>query len=167
MSFDFVKEPVGPAHYEPEGIYLSPPFSGKRLIIQPWDFRPDQDGILYPGGEPLAGHNGVDFELPPGTEVLATDQGRVTEISHDPRGYGRLVRVTHLWGESIYAHLQGFSVETGQVVRRGDVLGFSGNSGKPSSPHLHFAIRIHPYDIADGWHGYTDPRPFLDPDALR
>ena len=57
-------------------------------------------------------------------------------------------------------------VTPGQTLRRGQRLGVSGNSGGSTGPHLHFAIRIHPYERADGWGGYSDPLPYLNPDGV-
>jgi murein DD-endopeptidase MepM/ murein hydrolase activator NlpD len=59
-------------------------------------------------------------------------------------GYGREVVVDHGHGvETLYAHLSGFAVITGQEVHRGDILGYVGSSGHSTGPHLHYEVRIH------------------------
>jgi len=163
VLFDFLNRPIERGQYEPEGIYISAPFEGRRRITQLWGANPAYYQQFQSGGVPLQGHNGLDFGLPNQSRVLATAQGRVVEIGNDPTGYGRYLKLQHVWGESLYAHLQGFSVEAGQVVRRGLLIGFSNNTGVSTGPHLHFAIRIYPYNHSDGWGGFSDPLPFLDP----
>ena len=96
--------------------------------------------------------------------LLATDDGRVAEVvTDDPSGFGNYVKLEHAWGESIYAHMHSFNVRNGQVVRRGTVIGLSGSTGFSDGPHLHFSIRIHPYERTDGWGGFSDPLPYLNP----
>ncbi len=163
MSFDFLSRPIERGQYEPEGIYLSAPFEGRRRITQLWGENPGFYLQFRPGGVPLRGHNGLDFGLPDQTRLLAAERGRVIEIGNDPGGYGRYLKLQHLWGESLYAHMQGFAVEAGQIAQRGLLIGFSNNTGVSSGPHLHFAIRIFPYNRSDGWGGFSDPLPFLDP----
>ena len=68
----------------------------------------------------------------------------------------------HLWGESLHAHLDRIDVRVGQKVNEGDQVGLSGNTGMSTGPHLHFSIRVHPYDRKDGWGGFCDPTPYLD-----
>jgi len=163
VAFDFLSRPIERGHYEPEGIFLTAPFEGRRRITQMWGVNPAFYQQFFPGGVALRGHNGLDFAMPDHSRLLATDQGRVIEIGNDGSGYGRFIKMQHPWGESLYAHMQGFAVEAGQFVQRGALLGFSNNSGLSSTPHLHFAIRIFPYNRSDGWGGFSNPLPFLDP----
>ncbi|HYZ87219.1 MAG TPA: M23 family metallopeptidase [Bryobacteraceae bacterium] len=95
-------------------------------------------------------HSGVDLSTPVGTPVKVSGDG---VVSHSEWGgaYGRLVVVDHSGGlQTYYAHLSRLNVITGQVVRRGEVIGFSGISGRSSGPHLHYEVRrggipINPY----------------------
>jgi murein DD-endopeptidase MepM/ murein hydrolase activator NlpD len=152
---------------EPEGIYLSAPFQEHHRILQLWGVSPGYYTKFHIGSVPLKGHNGVDFDLPAGSMVLAVDDGEVIELGYDRSGYGRYLVLQHWWGESLYAHLQEFNVDSGQQIYRGQTIGFAGNSGVSPRPHLHLGIRIIPYDRFDGWGGYTNPLPFLDPKFIQ
>ena len=109
----------------------------------------------------LPGHNGLDWGMPVGTEILAVDDGIVIRIQESPDGFGKHVKLQHCWGQSLYAHLSEFKVVLNQPVERGQVIALSGNTGFSTGPHLHFGMRVKPYDKADGWYGYTNPHRFL------
>lgn len=112
-------------------------------------------------GVALRGHNGLDFGAPVGTAVVAVAAGQAVEVGEDPDGWGLYVKLEHGWGQSLYAHLLEQNVAQGTQVQAGQVVAFSGNSGISSGPHLHFGLRVAPYNRADGWGGYTDPTPYL------
>ncbi len=78
-----------------------------------------------------------------------TDAGAALTAGYEPGGLGHFALLAHSWGESIYA-TDRIEVTPGQTLRRGQRLGVSGNSGGSTGPHLHFAIRIHPHERADG-----------------
>lgn len=109
----------------------------------------------------LLGHNGLDYAVPVGTPVYTIDGGSVAEVADDPDGYGRYVKLTHTWGESIYAHLNTRSVVVNQAVAPGQQLATSGNTGNSTGPHLHLGTRINPNYRDDGWNGYSDPQVVL------
>ncbi len=117
-------------------------------------------------GVALRGHNGIDFLTPTGTQLYATDGGEVAQVGFEDGGFGNYILIRHPWGESIYAHLASTAVTPGQVVGRGQFIGVSDNSGGSSGPHLHFAIRVNPYQRTDGWGGFTDPLPYLPPNSF-
>lgn len=144
-------------------IRLSKPFAGSYRVTQLFGDRPEFYKQFSYDGVPLRGHNGVDFGAPVGTDVLATDDGEVVQVGYEARGFGYFVKLKHPWGESLYAHMKSVSVKEEAKVRRGDVLGPSGNTGNSSGPHLHFGIRILPFTRGDGWGGCCDPIPFMDP----
>jgi len=88
-------------------------------------------------------HEGLDFSAPIGTEIYATGDGTVLNVTVSPIGYGKYVEIDHGFGYStLYAHMDGFNVKPGQKVKRGDIIGFVGNTGKSSGPHLHYEVRI-------------------------
>lgn len=153
---------------KPTVTYLGAPFQGNFGIAQLWGENPQIYSKFTYDGVPLKGHNGIDFLTPLGTPLLAVDSGAVAEVvSNDPGGFGNYIKLTHSWGESLYAHLLSFSVQAGQRVNRGAVIGQSGNSGFTYGPHLHFAIRINPYVRADGWGGWSDCLPYVVPDKIQ
>lgn len=87
-------------------------------------------------------HTGLDIATPMGTPVHVTAEGVVT-YAGILRGYGRAVVVDHGHHlRTLYAHLSGFAAAVGQRVDRGDVIGFVGDSGRSTGPHLHYEVRI-------------------------
>lgn len=90
----------------------------------------------------LALHEGLDIVAPAGKEVHATGDGIVTKAGIET-GYGKVIYVSHGFGvTSVFGHLSGFKVEQGQKVRRGQVIGFVGSSGRSTGNHLHYEIRL-------------------------
>ena len=85
-------------------------------------------------------HRGQDFAVNLNTPVLATGDGVVTKAQYDS-GWGRYVKIDHGYGyETIYAHLYKINVKKGQKIKRGDVIGKSGNSGRAAGFHLHYEV---------------------------
>lgn len=86
-------------------------------------------------------HNGIDLANRIGTPIRAAASGRVVHVESQIGNYGRFVIVRHPDGfQTLYAHLQDFSVRTGQYVDRGQRLGTMGNTGRSTGPHLHFSV---------------------------
>ncbi len=86
-------------------------------------------------------HEGVDFSAPTGTEIYATGDGVVREADRSKSGYGNQIVIDHGFGyKTMYAHLQSFKVRVGQEVKRGQVIGTIGSTGKSTSPHLHYEV---------------------------
>jgi len=86
-------------------------------------------------------HYGMDFTAPNGTEVYATGDGVIKVLKSSKRGYGNKIIIDHGFGyETLYAHLDGFNVRQGQKVKRGDVIGYVGNTGLSTAPHLHYEV---------------------------
>ena len=87
-------------------------------------------------------HYGMDFSAKTGTEIYATGDGVVSKIKRSKRGYGNYVKINHGFGyETLYAHMSKYIVKKGQKVKRGEVIGFVGNSGISTAPHLHYEVR--------------------------
>lgn len=147
---------------EPEGIHLTLPLDAETAqLLQGWGDHATYHAQFTYNGVPLKGHPGVDLLAAPGAMILATDRGRVIEINNEPGGLGRYVKLDHRWGESLYAQAGEISVETGQSVERGQPIARAEMLRRPYPIHLHFAIRVHPYNRFDGWGGFSDPTPFL------
>jgi murein DD-endopeptidase MepM/ murein hydrolase activator NlpD len=88
-------------------------------------------------------HSGVDISAGFGEVVRATADG-IVQIASMASGYGREIMINHGNGiETIYGHLSGFAVATGQQVSRGQVIGYVGMSGRSTGPHLHYEVRVH------------------------
>jgi murein DD-endopeptidase MepM/ murein hydrolase activator NlpD len=88
-------------------------------------------------------HAGVDISAAMGTPVRAAADGVVYHAEYAGGGYGRLVVVDHGNGiRTWYAHLSRFEVVPGQEVRRGEIIAYSGATGRVTSPHLHFEVRM-------------------------
>ena len=87
-------------------------------------------------------HRGLDFSVPVGTGVRVTGDGIVIAVQQQ-RGFGRVIKVDHGNGViTVYAHLSEQLVESGEGVKRGQVIAKSGNTGRSSAPHLHYEIRL-------------------------
>jgi murein DD-endopeptidase MepM/ murein hydrolase activator NlpD len=88
-------------------------------------------------------HYGMDFTAPQGTEIYVTADGVVESTTQDKRGYGNHIIIDHGYGyKTIYAHLDRFNVRRGQRVKRGDIIGFVGNTGMSLAPHLHYEVHL-------------------------
>lgn len=143
------------------------PLNAKEYITQKFGARPDYYKQFTVGGVPLKGHEGLDLRAPNGTEVLATDDGYIQEaIDQYTKGYGRYIKISHSWGESVYAHLQEFKVYQGLQVKKGQIIALADNTGNSTGSHLHFGIRINPYNKSDGWGGYSDPEPHFSEEVV-
>ncbi len=88
-------------------------------------------------------HQGIDLAAPIGTPIYATADGLITEAGWNSGGYGNLIKVEHGKGiETRYAHLSSIAVRAGQRIRRGDVIGRMGSTGRSTGSHLHYEVRI-------------------------
>lgn len=109
---------------------------------------------LHPITKKVKMHSGVDFVAEPGTPVIATADGRVIEktFKEQGKGYGRHIAIQHdNVYVSVYTQLSGFNAEVGDVVKKGDVIGYVGSSGISTGPHLHYEVqkdgeRVNPAD---------------------
>ena len=116
-------------------------------------------GRQSPGGIGSTNHKGVDIGTPMGTPVLAAKSGTVTWASWNG-GYGNCIIISHGNGNStLYGHLSDYNVTTDQQVKQGQVIGYSGNTGNSTGPHLHFGIIensnwIDPLNYLTGWQYY-------------
>jgi murein DD-endopeptidase MepM/ murein hydrolase activator NlpD len=86
-------------------------------------------------------HYGMDFSARKGTPIYATGNGVVKRADNRSSGYGKHIRIDHGFGYiSLYAHLSKYNVRRGQRVKRGDIIGYVGNTGRSVGPHLHYEI---------------------------
>jgi murein DD-endopeptidase MepM/ murein hydrolase activator NlpD len=103
------------------------------------------DGFKFREIHPVLGtprmHYGQDFAVPYGTDVYATGDGTVIESGWNSGGFGNYIVIDHGYGlQSTYGHLSQIKVSKGMNIKRGDLIGLSGNTGTSSGPHLHYQI---------------------------
>jgi len=86
-------------------------------------------------------HTGIDIVAAPGTPVYATGDGTVSFAGTNNTGYGLHVIIDHGYGyETLYGHLSSIKVKEGDKVKRGDLIGYVGSTGKSVGPHLHYEV---------------------------
>lgn len=105
-------------------------------------------------------HPGIDFAVPENMPITSCSWGEVCEIGWSETGWGVYIKIKHENVISLYAHLNTIKVVRGCYVTQGQLLGYSGNTGNSSGPHLHFGI----YDSKkqdNGYKGYINPMPFF------
>lgn len=88
-------------------------------------------------------HTGIDFAASIGTPIYATADGKIDKVDVRFSGYGKMVEIDHGFGyRTRYAHMHDFAVKKGQTVKRGDLIGYVGNTGMSTAPHLHYEVLI-------------------------
>ena len=87
-------------------------------------------------------HDGIDFTAPTGTKIFAAGDGIVDEVRLSRTGYGNVVVINHGFGyKTLYAHCSKIPVKVGQKVTRGTIIGYVGNTGLSTGPHLHYEVQ--------------------------
>ena len=110
-------------------------------------FITDEYGYSRQTGEYSIAHKGVDYRAKEGTPVLALNRG-VVRVAKTYRNYGKTIVVDHGLGlMTFYMHLSKIKVNNGELVRRGQIIGLSGETGYAESPHLHLTVRINGISI--------------------
>ena len=108
-------------------------------------------------------HKGMDFTAPTGTPVYASGNGVVHRADNRASGFGEHIEIDHGYGyKTIYAHLSKYNVKRGQKVKRGDLIGFVGNTGRSSGPHLHYEVHKNgkPINPINFYYGNLTPDEF-------
>jgi murein DD-endopeptidase MepM/ murein hydrolase activator NlpD len=96
---------------------------------------------LHPIYKTYKMHTGIDFTAPTGTPIYATGNGRVVTPDDGMSGYGNFVVIDHGFGyKTLYGHMYRTKVRPGQHVNRGQLIGYVGNTGLSSGPHLHYEV---------------------------
>jgi len=105
-------------------------------------------------------HYGQDFTAPTGTDIFATGDGKVVSVKSSRRGLGNHVIIDHGFGyKTVYAHMDRFNVRQGQTVRRGDVIGFVGDTGLSTAPHLHYEVFLNGKNVDPADYYFSDLTP--------
>lgn len=125
--------------------------NGERLFSWPLNYHVITAGWTYSDG---SAHGALDFRATVGTPVYASEAGTVNWVQAwdgktktGNQSYGNLVRIRHADYngaklETYYAHLSSVSVKNGQTVTEGQLIGYSGNTGNSTGPHLHYEVRL-------------------------
>ena len=86
-------------------------------------------------------HEGMDFSAKNGTPIYATGDGVIARADNSASGYGNHIVIRHGFGyETLYAHLSKYNARAGQRIKRGDVIGYVGSTGRSEGPHLHYEV---------------------------
>lgn len=105
-------------------------------------------------------HAGLDFTAPQGTPIYATADGRVKTAGYNAGGYGNHVVVNHGYGyETLYGHMVRIKAKIGQRVKRGEIIGYVGNTGKSTGPHCHYEVHKNGRPINPVYYFYNDLNP--------
>jgi murein DD-endopeptidase MepM/ murein hydrolase activator NlpD len=130
---------------------LSPSFGGDWTVLADapslWPLEGRIGSSFGERQDPINGegafHSGIDIDAPTGSPVRAAADGNVTEAAMNA-GYGREIVIDHGHDVmTIYGHLSVMAVVPGQHVIRGQVIGYVGQSGRATGPHLHYEVRVH------------------------
>ena len=108
-------------------------------------------------------HNGMDFSAQTGTPVYATGDGKVIRADNRASGFGNHIRIDHGYGyTTVYAHLNDYNVRKGQKVKRGEIIGFVGNTGRSRGPHLHYEVWLNKEKLnpVNFYYGELSPEEF-------
>ncbi|HEY0743066.1 MAG TPA: M23 family metallopeptidase [Chryseosolibacter sp.] len=115
------------------------PIANKQLIALASGF----GNRIHPVYKVKKMHAGIDFAAEIGTPIYATADGKVAVVDVKFSGYGKMVEVDHGFGyRTRYAHMHEFAVRPGQNLKRGDLIGYVGNTGMSTAPHLHYEVLI-------------------------
>jgi murein DD-endopeptidase MepM/ murein hydrolase activator NlpD len=105
-------------------------------------------------------HAGLDFSAPTGTPIYATADGEVQIAGFNTDGYGNKVVINHGYGfQTLYAHMVRVIARVGQSVKRGEVIGYVGSTGKSTGPHLHYEVIKRGTKVDPVYYFYNDLTP--------
>jgi murein DD-endopeptidase MepM/ murein hydrolase activator NlpD len=105
-------------------------------------------------------HAGLDFAAPIGTPIYATADGVVTDAGYNEGGYGNSVVINHGFGyETLYGHMYRVKAKRGQRVKRGEVIGYVGSTGKSTGPHCHYEVHRSGNPVDPVYYFYNDLTP--------
>jgi murein DD-endopeptidase MepM/ murein hydrolase activator NlpD len=105
-------------------------------------------------------HAGLDFAAPQGTPIYATANGTVTVAGNTGNGYGNHVVINHGYGyETLYGHMVKVKARVGQQIKRGEVIGYVGSTGKSTGPHCHYEVHKNGQKIDPVYFFYNDLSP--------
>ncbi|MBB3992122.1 murein DD-endopeptidase MepM/ murein hydrolase activator NlpD [Croceicoccus naphthovorans] len=125
-----------------------------RMPLETARFSSQFGSRIHPVTGKRKNHDGIDMAAPSGTPIYATADGKV-EMAQWYGGYGNFVEIDHGSDvETRYGHMSRMNVSAGQPVRKGDLIGWVGSTGRSTGPHLHYEVRISGEAV--------DPTPYLE-----
>jgi len=105
-------------------------------------------------------HAGLDFTASQGTPIYATADGRVKEAGFNTSGFGNHVVINHGYGyETLYGHMVRVKAHEGQMIKRGEVIGYVGSTGKSTGPHCHYEVHRNGQPVDPVYYFYNDIGP--------
>jgi len=105
-------------------------------------------------------HAGLDFAAAVGTPIYATADGVVKEADYNAGGYGNNVVINHGFGyETLYGHMYRIKTKVGRKVKRGEVIGYVGSTGKSTGPHCHYEVHKNGQPVDPVYYFYNDLTP--------
>ena len=105
-------------------------------------------------------HAGLDFTSPVGTPIYATADGVVSDAGFNAGGYGNRVVINHGYGyETLYGHMYRIKARVGQKIKRGEVIGYVGSTGKSTGPHCHYEVHKGGQPVDPVYFFYNDLSP--------
>jgi murein DD-endopeptidase MepM/ murein hydrolase activator NlpD len=115
---------------------------------------------IHPVYKVLKMHTGVDFAASIGTPIYATADGVVDKTEVSFSGYGKVLEIDHGFGyRTRFAHMHGFAVRQGQKVKRGDLIGYVGDTGLSTAPHLHYEVFVNGVHVNPVHYFFNDLNP--------
>jgi Peptidase family M23 len=148
-QFHFLMKNATAVALSSEGMTLGPGRNWEDMQFTPslWPVVGTLTGTFGERLDPFSGegafHAGVDISAPYGTEVRVSADGVVEDVGIHT-GLGRAITVDHGFGiETVYGHLSRYATEPGKRVKRGEVIGYVGDSGRATGPHLHFEVHVY------------------------
>ncbi len=102
-------------------------------------------------------HKGLDFTAPQGTPIYATGDGKVEMAGYDQSGFGNHVIINNGYGyETLFGHMVRVKVHAGEKVKRGEVIGWVGSTGKSTGPHCHYEVHVNGREVDPVYFFYND-----------
>jgi len=148
-QFHFLMRNATAVALSAQGLTLAPGRNWEDMQFTPslWPVVGTLTGTFGERLDPFSGegafHAGLDISAPYGTEVRVSADGVVEDVGTHT-GLGRAITVDHGFGiETVYGHLSQYGTEPGRRVKRGEVIGYVGDSGRASGPHLHFEVHMY------------------------
>jgi len=128
---------------------------------------------IHPIFKVIKMHTGIDFPAKTGVPIYSTGNGKVVKIQYKRNGYGNNIIIDHGYGyKTLYAHMSKIRVKLGQKIKKGGIVGFVGNTGNSTGPHLHYEViynnkKINPLPFCIDTMNYSEYEEFVELNLLQ